>query len=120
MEQNNSYTVANINEIGQNQNMNFILIEINKILFDPGMKKKVKELCNMRGFELGIKSAQNMEGFDLNKFDVVYKNINDNMPLDPVMIKQYKQTKYYTVIQGRHRIVASLYYGYNYVPAFIQ
>lgn len=115
-----SYTVNNINEIGQKQNMNFVFIEINKIIFDSGMENKLKEMCNIKGINLGIKTLPNIQGFNLHKFDSVYKNILNNISLDPIIIKSYKNTNYYIIIQGRHRVVASLYYGYNYIPSFIK
>ena len=39
--------------------------------------------------------------------------------LDPITVKRFKETKYYEVIQGRTRVVASLHEGFTHVPVII-
>ena len=111
-----NYTVAKISENGTKQKKNWILISVKQILYDSGMRKKIKEICNDKG--KGTKGLKG--GFSLHKWETVWKEISENIPLDPIIVKKYKNTDYYEVINGRHRATASLCAGLNYVPAFIQ
>ena len=117
MEKIKHYTVADKKENGIH-NDPYRLIPIENILFDQGMVKKVNEVCSAAAKEKGIKVLQR-ERFPLFKWDSVLKNIKDSKPLDPIKVKQFKETKYYEVIEGRHRVVVSLSVDFTHVPVIL-
>ena len=117
MEKITYYKVADKKANGKNNDL-FRFIPIENILFDRGMVKKVNEVCSGAAKQKGIKVLQR-NGFSLSKWDSVLKNIKDCKPLDPIIVKQFKKTKYYEVIDGRHRAVVSLYEHFTHVPVII-
>ena len=54
MEELTYYTISSVKENGM-KNDNFILIPIQKILFDLGMKQKVNETCDDKAKQYKIK-----------------------------------------------------------------
>ena len=119
------YSISDINEKGLEQDALWELISIKSIIFDTGMIKKAKEMIidfGNKGIKVFPKKNIKSQGFDLYKWDEVNINISSNIALDPINIKKYKtlnETDYYEVIQGRHRVVSSLYNGHTQIPAFI-
>ena len=117
MEKIKHYTVADKKANGKNNDI-YRFIPIENILFDRGRVKKVNEVCSGAAKQKGIKVLQ-QNGFPLSKWDSVLKNIKDCKPLDPIIVKQFKKTNYYEVIDGRHRSVVSLYENFTHVPVII-
>ena len=119
------YSVSAINEKGLEQNASWDLISIKSIIFDNGMIKKAKEMTiDLKSKKIKVFPKTNIksQGFDLYKWNEVNKNISSNVALDPISIKKYKTLNgidYYEVVQGRHRVVSSLYQDYTQIPAFI-
>jgi hypothetical protein len=116
------YSISAINEKGLEQDALWELIFIKSIIFDKGMIKKAKEMIiDLKSKKIKVFPKTNIksQGFDLYKWDEVNINISSNIALDPINIKKYNETDYYEVIQGRHRVVSSLYNGHTQIPAFI-
>ena len=111
------YPVADKKENGI-QNDHFRLIPIQNILFDQGMTKKVNEVCGDIAKKVGIKLLKR-DQLPLLKWDKVLKDIKNKTPLDPITVERFKKTDYYEVIQGRHRVVASLHENYTHVPVIL-
>ena len=117
MEELTYYTKSSVKENGM-KNDNFILIPIQKILFDLGMKQKVNETCDDKAKQYKIKILKR-DPLPLNKWNTVLSDVQKKIPLDPIIAKQFKETLYYEVVNGRHRVVSSLYEGYTHVPVII-
>ena len=119
------YYISDINEQGLEQNALWELIPIKSIVFDDGMIKKAKEMSiylKNQGIKVFPKTNIKSQGLDLYKWDEVNKNISSNVAIDPISIKKYKKINmidYYEVVQGRHRVVSSLYNDFNEIPAVI-
>ena len=117
MEKITHYPVAEVKETGVKNN-HFRYIPIQNILFDQGMTKKVNEVCADIAKKVGIKVLKR-DQLPLLKWDNVLKDIKNKAPLDPITVKRFKKTDYYEVIQGRHRVVASLHENYTHVPVIL-
>ena len=111
------FVVADVKENGI-KNGGFKKIPIQEILFDLGMKQFVKEHCDDKAKQLNIKIL-NRDNLPLNRSSTVHTDIQNKKPLDPIVVKKFKETKYYEVIQGRHRVVISLYEGFTHVPVIV-
>lgn len=98
---------------------NILYIDIQNIIFDRGMIETSKEKeVKLIGIKIFPNNNLKSQGFKLNKWDNVYIDIENKIDLDPIILKKYNQY-FYEVIDGRHRVVASLKYGYNSIPAII-
>ena len=117
MEKIKYYPVADMKENGV-KNYTFRLIPIENILFDQGMTKKVNEVCSDTAKTVGIKLLKR-DPLPIYKLDKVLLDFQEEKSLDPIQVNKFKETKYYEVIQGRHRVVASLYKGFTHVPVII-
>ena len=111
------FVVADVKENGI-KNGDFKKIPIQEILFDLGMKQFVKEHCDDKAKQLNIKILKR-DNLPLNRSSTVHTDIQNKKPLDPIVVKKFKETKYYEVIQGRHRVVISLYEGFTHVPVIV-
>ena len=111
------YPVAGKKENGI-QNKPYRLIPIQNILFDQGMTNKVNEVCGNIAKKVGIKLLKR-DPLPLLKWDKVFSDLRKKTPLDPITVKRFKKTKYYEVIQGRHRVVASLHEELTHVPVIL-
>ena len=132
------YPIAAITVTEQKQNMaNVQLIPIRKIIYDQGMKNKIKVICKSRirgnaqeptlkilkgwAGPLGKWGPQNM--YDGAVIPGVWADIQNAKSLDPIVVKrrvQHDGALYYEVMDGRHRATASLCAGYPSVPAFVR
>ena len=117
MEKITHYPVADVKENGV-KNDNFRYIPIQNILFDQGMTKKVNGVCSDTAKKVGIKLLKR-DPLPIYKFDKILSDIQGSKPLDPIIVNRFKETKFYEVIQGRTRVVASLYEGFTHVPSII-
>ena len=117
MEKIKYFPVADVKENGT-KNDTFCLIPIENILFDQGMTKKVTEVCSDTAKKVGIKLLKR-DPLPIYKLEKVLLDLQEKKPLDPIHVKKFKETKYYEVIQGRTRVVASLHEGFTHVPVII-
>ena len=113
MEELTHYEISDVKQNGT-KNDHFKFIPVNLILFDLGMKLKVDEVCGDKAKQEKIKILKR-EAFPLYKYENVLQDIQNKKALDPITVKPYKNTKFYEVIDGRHRVVCSLYEGYTHV-----
>ncbi len=81
-------------------------VDVSKILLDNGMRLKIKERCDSFAKQLSLKILKNDKTFPLN--DERLQNIIDKNIIEPIKVKQYKNTEYYEVIDGRHRYIYNL------------
>ena len=79
----NHYPVAKTTESGSVQADGWVLISVDHLLYDKGMRTKISEVCEEK---LQDKIELN-GGFRLNKWDSVYKNIQNKVPLDPIIVR---------------------------------
>ena len=130
------YPIAKTTVTSQPQKMADVqLIPIRKIIYDPGMINKIKEICKFRiitppptlkitrkwAGPLGKWGPQNM--YDGAVIPGVWADIQNAKSLDPIVVKrrvQHDGALYYEVMDGRHRATASLCAGYPSVPAFVR
>ena len=117
MEKITHYPVADVKENGV-KNDHFRYVPIQNILFDQGMTKKVNEVCSDTAKTVGIKLLKR-DPLPIYKLDKVLLDFQEEKSLDPIQVKKFKETKYYEVIQGRTRVVASLHEGFTHVPVII-
>ena len=103
------------------------LLPINKIILDNAIVNVVKPY----GRSLISKGALINKRFTapLNRMETLidkdgniiimssYNAMKNGIPLSPIVVKPIGN--YYTIIDGRHRVAASLILGYNFVPAII-
>ena len=89
---------------------------IEKIIFDKGMKhianEKMDDICKNRN----IKVLKNSTSISLNRWDSMSDAFKENIELDPVKLKSYKNKDLYEIIDGRHRVMMSYYFNYKYIP----
>ena len=102
----------------QSKNNHFRYVPIQNILFDQGMTKKVNEVCSDRAKTMGIKLLKR-DPLPIYKLEKVLLDFQEEKSLDPIHVKKFKETKYYEIIQGRTRVVASLHDGLTHVPVII-
>ena len=114
----NHYPIANY-KLNQIKNEGYMILDLSLILLDQGMIVKIKSLCDVEAKRKKLKKLPNSQTFNLTKIDLVSKDFEIKKPLDPINIKNYKNTKYYEIIDGRHRYVLSLSNGYSHIPVYI-
>jgi len=115
MEEIKHYIVSDMKENGC-KNEGWLIVPLWKLIIDAGMDKKIREICDDMCKGNGIKRFKNELMIPLNKWDKVQKDFKDKKELDPIKIKKFKKSKYYEIIDGRHRCVLSHYFGYTHIP----
>ena len=97
-----------------------IFVNISDIYFDQVMLKTC-ESYNIDINNINIISYYdyNIVGRVLTRIEHVISGVNDNTLLPPIKLFKCIQGKY-KIIDGRHRVVASLIKGYKYIPATIK
>lgn len=118
MEEMKHYTVASIKENGE-KNENCIFVSMDNIILDPGMEFMGRQKCHKILLEKKVKTVNNGVETQLYKWDKVEKDFKENKELDPVKLCRFKETPYYTVLDGRHRCMLSFFCEYTHVPANI-
>jgi len=87
-------------------------INIKLLLLDKGMLKSLKQSINPYAGR-GHKVLLYDDSFQLSKLDnfkdILENNAEINFP--DIIVKPFKTTKYYEVIDGRHRAVVSMIKG---------
>jgi hypothetical protein len=110
------YKVAQIKENGE-KNENFQYIPLERIVLDPGMEFAGRLKCHKVLLQMGVKTLNNGVETNLYKWDKVLKDFEEDKEMDPVKLKRFKKTEYYTVLDGRHRCMVSFYKELTHVPA---
>lgn len=116
MEEKNHYLVALHKENGV-KNENYQYIPLVNVLLDPGMEFIGRQKCHKILLEKKVKTHNNGVETNLYKWDKVEADFDSEKEMDPIKLKRFKKTEYFTVIDGRHRCMVSFSKGYTHVPA---
>lgn len=116
MEEKVHYPVALHKENGE-KNENYNLIPLVNVILDPGMEFMGRQKCHKILLEKKVKTLNNGVETNLYKWDTVLADFESNKSLDPVKLKRFKNTEYFTVLDGRHRCMVSFYKEYTHIPA---
>ena len=117
------YNVSKKTEQGIDQPNNWQIIRIDQLIFDKGMIAKAKkEGLLLKKITVFPKTNSKWNSLPLNKWDQVEQVFLSKKELYPIKIRFYTkiaEKDYYEVIDGRHRTLASLRLGYEYIPSII-
>lgn len=116
MEEKVHYPVALLKENGE-KNENYQFIPLERIVLDPGMKSMGKQKCHEILLDKRVKTLNNGVETNLYKWDKVEADFDTGKEMDPVKLKRFKKTEFFTVLDGRHRCMVSFSKGYTHVPA---
>ena len=116
MEEKVHYPVALHKENGE-KNENYKLIPLVNVILDPGMEFMGRQKCHKILLEKKVKTLNNGVETKLYKWDKVLADFESNKSLDPVKLKRFKKTEFFTVLDGRHRCMVSFYKEYTHIPA---
>ena len=116
MEEKVHYPVALHKENGE-KNENYKLIPLVNVILDPGMEFMGRQKCHKILLEKKVKTLNNGVETNLYKWDKVLADFESNKSLDPVKLKRFKKTEFFTVLDGRHRCMVSFYKEYTHIPA---
>ena len=109
------YPVSDTKENGI-KNDNFKIISIYKIILDVGMVQIAKEKCDDTCKGNKIKKFRDGIFIPMKKWDKVSRDFDEKKALDPILVKEFRNTGYYEVIDGRHRCMMSHYNGFQWIP----
>ena len=118
MEGEQHYIISDLKQNGE-KHKEIIILQLNKILLDKSMSSFIRKNCDDKMKNKGYKLLKNDNSLPLHKLEKVLKDLADNTALDPINVKPFKMTNYYEIIDGRHRFVSSIYYGYTHIPCVI-
>ena len=76
-----------------------------------------RQKCHKILLEKKVKTLNNGVETNLYKWDKVLADFESNKSLDPVKLKRFKKTEFFTVLDGRHRCMVSFYKEYTHIPA---
>ena len=94
-------------------------INLKDIILDSGMVKSIRK-SQRPCCAIGNKVLFRDNTFELSKleqFNDILINSKQNYSFPNIRVKKFKNTKYYEVIDGRHRTVVSLILGKTYINA---
>ena len=111
-----SYPISQLKENGL-ENKDIRYIPLGKIVLDPGMEFKGRQMCHETLKTKKVKTLRGGLETDLYKWDKVSKDFQEKKEMDPVKLIRFKKTDYYTVLDGRHRCMLSFYHGYSHIGA---
>lgn len=106
----------------------FVIVPINKIIIDNSIISAVKKYGGRvpRGIRVTNEFSSPLNRMEpiISSNDKilvpsVFDAIRNLYPLEPIILKAYRNTGYYTIIEGRHRIAASIILNLEYIPANI-
>ena len=84
-----------------------ILLEIKQILITYSIAEAVKKKGgSTRG--LGIKKYPGFQGFPLTRMSSIMNAFINCKNLPPIKVKQYRQSKYFYIVDGRHRFATNI------------
>ena len=118
MEEITHYPISTTKENGE-ENNNITYIPLDNIILDKGMSNKGKEKCDTILKNKKVKILKNGISTELYKWDKVEKDFKEKKEMDPIKVKRFKDTRYYNIIDGRHRCMLSLFFEYTHIPANI-
>jgi len=118
MEGEQHYIISDTKQNGE-KHKEIIIIQLNLILLDKSMSSFIRENFDDKMKNKGYKLLKNDNASPLYKWEKVLKDITDNIALDPIKVKPFKMTKYYEIIDGRHRFVSSIFNDYTHIPCII-
>ena len=118
MDEKSHYLVSETKQNGQ-KNSNFVIINLKDIILDRSMYLFIKHNFDDKVKNKGFKVIKNDNSLPLHKWESVKNDIENHKALDPIKIKQFKTTKYYEIIDGRHRYVSSIYNDFTHIPCII-
>ena len=118
MDEKSYYLVSDTKQNGQ-KNSNFVIINLKDIILDRSMFLFIKHNFDDKVKNKGFKVIKNDNSLPLHKWENVKNDIENHKALDPIKIKQFKTTKYYEIIDGRHRYVSSIYNDFTHIPCII-
>lgn len=118
MEGGQHYIISDLKQNGE-KHKEIITLQLNHILLDKSMVIFIRQHFDDKMKNKGYKFIKNDNSLPLHKWEKVLKDITDNIALDPIKVKPFKMTKYYEIIDGRHRYVSSIYNDYTYIPCVI-
>ena|SRR5581483_7343220 len=92
-----------------------ILVPIDKIIFTPAIIQAIKE------WRTTLPKLKYKREFTapLNRMNEMILVMESDVPLPPVELQPIGNTGYYDIINGRHRLAASVILGYSHIPAII-
>ena len=67
----------------------------------------------------GFRKNQNDTSFGLNRLDQMQEAFEKNIMLEPIDVKIRTNGTNYDIVNGRHRFVMSLLFGYELIPVII-
>uniref|UniRef100_A0A6C0L1T5 Uncharacterized protein n=1 Tax=viral metagenome TaxID=1070528 RepID=A0A6C0L1T5_9ZZZZ len=115
MEEITHYQIAEIKENGvKNDRIQFIPYD--RIILDRGMFHFIKERLDDKVKGKKLKRIKTGDILPLNKWDKVFEDIEKEKPIDPIQVRPFKDSKYYEIIDGRHRFIVSLDKEYSHLP----
>ena len=85
-------------------------INLKNIILDSGMVKSIRKSTNPTS-ALGNKILLRDNSFELSKleqFKYILSSDKGDFVFPDIKVKRFKNTRYYEVIDGRHRVVVSL------------
>lgn len=118
MEEKSHYKVSKLKENGL-ENENYKIIPLTRVVLDRGMESMGRQKCHKILLERKVKTLNNGVETSLYKWDSVLKDFEEEKEMDPVKLKKFKKTDYYTVLDGRHRCMVSFFKNYTHIPANI-
>jgi hypothetical protein len=110
------YPVADLKENGE-KNENYQDIPLERVVLDPGMEFMGRLKCHKILLERKVKTSNNGVETNLYKWDKVLSDFDSGKKMDPVKLKRFKKTEFYTVLDGRHRCMVSFFKNFTHVPA---
>ena len=102
--------------------MNIIVIPLNKIILDDSIVYAVKNYGGIveKGTYVNENYTTPLNRMESSEYiQSPYEAMVKGIPLPPVILKSYKKTGYYEIIEGRHRIASSIILNYKGIHAII-
>lgn len=104
------------------------LVPIKNIIIDSSIVNAVKKYGGKitKGMKIDPKYTaplNRMEPIISSKGEILISSVLSaikDYPLPPVILKPYGKTGYYLILDGRHRVAASIISNFEYVPAYIE
>tara|TARA_B100000902_G_C27124737_1_gene820499 strand:+ start:212 stop:613 length:402 start_codon:yes stop_codon:yes gene_type:complete len=113
------YKIAENKQNGM-PNIDYILIEYNKIILDKSMSEELTRLCGDKYNGTGLKKFRDFKTKnygDMKRIDIVKNDFENDKGLDPIKVINFNgRDNRYEIIDGRHRYIISLYKGYTHIP----
>ena len=96
-------------------------IKLKDIVLDSGMVKTIRKSsrpCSAVGNKVLLRD-NSFELSKLEQFETILRSDGVDFIFPNIKVKKFKHTKYYEVIDGRHRVIVSLIKGKTDINAII-